>query len=200
MDTIFRGENVENLRKTEFSFKSSVLCCNIKECSKLSRQSFPCDKNLMGNMQLAMASSIGFSGPASVQHTRHALNIHLLWKKHNHVETKRLQRQLCTRSKALKKPREDLRLNMVVMSVSNSRISINPPPSDTIKQFYECINEKNLNKLAKFISRDCFFEELSFFKPFQGRKVPPVCLYLCITACPFTHVYIYVCACLRSLL
>lgn len=143
--------------------------------------------------QLAMASSIGFSGPASAQHTRHALNIHLLRKKHNHVETKRLQRQLCTRSKALKKPREDRRLNMVVMSVSNSRISINPPPSDTIKQFYECINEKNLNKLAKFISSDCFFEELSFFKPFQGRKVPPVRLYLCITACPFTHMYIYVC-------
>ncbi|KAL0297597.1 UNVERIFIED_CONTAM: hypothetical protein Sradi_6811800 [Sesamum radiatum] len=43
-------------------------------------------------------------------------------------------------------------------------------PAETIMQFYSAINEKNLKQLDKLITEDCFFEDLSFPKPFQGKK------------------------------
>ncbi|XP_058085944.1 uncharacterized protein LOC131233303 isoform X2 [Magnolia sinica] len=42
-------------------------------------------------------------------------------------------------------------------------------PSDAITQFYSLINSKKLDKLRELISEDCYFEELSFPNPFQGR-------------------------------
>ncbi|KAL0408156.1 UNVERIFIED_CONTAM: hypothetical protein Sradi_1750000 [Sesamum radiatum] len=43
-------------------------------------------------------------------------------------------------------------------------------PAETIMQFYSAINEKNLKQLDKLITDDCFFEDLCFPKPFQGKK------------------------------
>lgn len=40
-----------------------------------------------------------------------------------------------------------------------------------VKQFYACINEKNLQKLDEYISSDAHFHDYSFTKPFQGKKV-----------------------------
>ncbi|KAK9079624.1 hypothetical protein SSX86_001297 [Deinandra increscens subsp. villosa] len=45
-----------------------------------------------------------------------------------------------------------------------------PTPSDTIKQFYKCMNEKNVKRLENYISDDCLFEDYSFPKPFTGKK------------------------------
>lgn len=44
-------------------------------------------------------------------------------------------------------------------------------PSDTIHEFYDCINHKNLKQLGHYISRDCYIEECSFSTPLQGKKV-----------------------------
>ncbi|XP_004246109.1 uncharacterized protein [Solanum lycopersicum] len=43
-------------------------------------------------------------------------------------------------------------------------------PSDTIKKFYSSINSKDMNQLALLIDKDCFFDDFSYTKPFQGRK------------------------------
>ncbi|XP_061989035.1 uncharacterized protein LOC133707474 isoform X2 [Rosa rugosa] len=44
-------------------------------------------------------------------------------------------------------------------------------PSDTINDFYKCINEKNLKQLGHYISSECCIEECSFSTPLQGKKV-----------------------------
>ncbi|KAL6177297.1 hypothetical protein ACLB2K_048823 [Fragaria x ananassa] len=44
-------------------------------------------------------------------------------------------------------------------------------PSETINDFYKCINEKNLKQLSHYISTDCYIEECSFSTPLQGKKV-----------------------------
>ncbi|KAM2075254.1 hypothetical protein ACFX1T_038159 [Malus domestica] len=48
--------------------------------------------------------------------------------------------------------------------------SPSPSPSDTIKQFYRCMNEKNLKQLRDHISEDCYIEECSFHTPLHGKK------------------------------
>lgn len=44
-------------------------------------------------------------------------------------------------------------------------------PSETIKDFYACINDRKLKRLADYISADCHIEECSFPTPFEGREV-----------------------------
>lgn len=84
-----------------------------------------------------------------------------------HVLMKRAQKYECMKIYTKNRPYEDHRLHAVISSTSSSNFS----PSDTVEQFYECINKNNLKKLGKFISNDCYFEDFSFPKPFQGRKV-----------------------------
>ncbi|EXB37307.1 hypothetical protein L484_024233 [Morus notabilis] len=43
-------------------------------------------------------------------------------------------------------------------------------PSETIKDFYACINDRKLKRLADYISADCHIEECSFPTPFEGRE------------------------------
>ncbi|XVF52955.1 hypothetical protein PTKIN_Ptkin05aG0059500 [Pterospermum kingtungense] len=59
-----------------------------------------------------------------------------------------------------------------IMSSNNDSDLIIGPPSaaDTIKHFYTCINEKNLNQLGGYISQDCYIEDCSFYNPFNGKK------------------------------
>ncbi|KAG5539625.1 hypothetical protein RHGRI_019983 [Rhododendron griersonianum] len=76
-------------------------------------------------------------------------------------------KQTCTRAGSWKRRYTDHRLKVL----SNSDIIPNPPsPFETIKQFYACINKKDLNQLGEFISDDCFFDDCSFYRPFQGKK------------------------------
>lgn len=49
-------------------------------------------------------------------------------------------------------------------------------PAQTIMQFYSSINAKNLKQLDELIAEDCLFEDYSFPKPFQGKKVSSVLL------------------------
>lgn len=60
---------------------------------------------------------------------------------------------------------------MSSMSMGNKNLAPDPTPSDTIHQFYKCMNEKNVKQLGNYISNDCFFEDYSFPKPFIGKKV-----------------------------
>ncbi|KAL5988712.1 hypothetical protein ACLOJK_026812, partial [Asimina triloba] len=41
---------------------------------------------------------------------------------------------------------------------------------DTVINFYSFINTKKVDKLRGLISEDCYFEDLSFPKPFHGRQ------------------------------
>nr|GEV47080.1 NTF2-like domain-containing protein [Tanacetum cinerariifolium] len=56
------------------------------------------------------------------------------------------------------------------MSIGNQDLASDPTPSDTIHQFYKCMNEKNVKQLENYISNDCFFEDYSFPKAFKGKK------------------------------
>lgn len=96
--------------------------------------------------------------------------------KSNNMKTPRRQmcmraevgKQTCTRAGSWKRRYTDHRLKVL----SSSDIIPNPPPPfETIKQFYACINKKDLNQLGDFISDDCFFDDCSFYRPFQGKKV-----------------------------
>ncbi|KAL9434483.1 hypothetical protein AB3S75_029176 [Citrus x aurantiifolia] len=59
----------------------------------------------------------------------------------------------------------------LVPSASDDSIEIVPfSASNTIREFYACINEKSLKRLETYISDDCCFEDCSFPKPFQGKK------------------------------
>ncbi|KAK1326644.1 hypothetical protein QJS10_CPA01g02378 [Acorus calamus] len=44
-------------------------------------------------------------------------------------------------------------------------------PSSVIKQVYSSINDRNLKRLSSFIADDCFFEDTTFSKPFEGKKI-----------------------------
>lgn len=60
-----------------------------------------------------------------------------------------------------------------VMSSSNSDIESilgQPSAAETIKDFYMCINEKNLKGLEGYISEDCYIEDCSFYNPFNGKR------------------------------
>ncbi|KAA8522441.1 hypothetical protein F0562_013198 [Nyssa sinensis] len=86
-------------------------------------------------------------------------------------DMRNLQQKLCIKRRAEKKPYTDNRLHLVMSAISSSDIRFNPlTPSDTIKQFYTCINEKNLKQLSNFISSNCLFDDCSFPKPFQGKE------------------------------
>ncbi|XP_054824038.1 uncharacterized protein LOC129322034 [Prosopis cineraria] len=51
---------------------------------------------------------------------------------------------------------------------SNSS-SISESPSQKVKQFYACINDKNLRQLGECISKDAQFDDYSFPQPFNGK-------------------------------
>ncbi|KAK1372352.1 Nuclear transport factor 2 (NTF2) family protein [Heracleum sosnowskyi] len=64
------------------------------------------------------------------------------------------------------RPGDNNRLHAIKSSTNNSSFM----PSDTIEQFYECINNKNVTQLGKYLANDCVYEDFSFPKPFQGKK------------------------------
>lgn len=56
------------------------------------------------------------------------------------------------------------------LMIGDSMGAPDPTPSDTIRQFYKCMNEKNVKLLEDYISNDCTFEDYSFPKSFNGKK------------------------------
>ena len=83
-------------------------------------------------------------------------------------EMKIVKQQLCVRARVRNKLYKGGKLKVVS---SSDTVPTPITPSDIIKQFYACINKKELNQLRGLISDDCLFEDRSFFKPFQGEKV-----------------------------
>ncbi|CAB4279963.1 unnamed protein product [Prunus armeniaca] len=83
-----------------------------------------------------------------------------------------LQHCIYVKRKAENKQLNDHRLFPVMAAVQRSSgiYPSSPSPSDTIKKFYKCINEKNLKQLGDYISEDCYIEECSFNTPLQGKK------------------------------
>ncbi|KAK6129977.1 hypothetical protein DH2020_036259 [Rehmannia glutinosa] len=62
-------------------------------------------------------------------------------------------------------------LKLFVLPPRNFNTNTSPlSPAQTIVLFYSAINEKNLKQLDKMIAEDCFFDDYSFPKPFQGKK------------------------------
>ncbi|XP_076905054.1 uncharacterized protein LOC143560693 [Bidens hawaiensis] len=86
---------------------------------------------------------------------------------HKH-ETNKNQVQL-----RMKMGNENKRYNMRYMPlvmIGDSGVTSELTPSDTIKEFYKCMNEKNVKRLESYLADDCFFEDYSFPKPFKGKK------------------------------
>lgn len=87
--------------------------------------------------------------------------------KFQHTKINMLRHQTFTNGKVQRKL---LRQAPLAMDSSDIIIS-SPSPSTTIMQFYTSINEKNLKQLEELLSDDCFFEDYSFPKPFDGKQV-----------------------------
>ncbi|KAF3780023.1 hypothetical protein EJ110_NYTH40229 [Nymphaea thermarum] len=43
-------------------------------------------------------------------------------------------------------------------------------PLETVLTFYDAINVKDYHKLEQLVSDDCYFQDMSFAKPFEGKK------------------------------
>ncbi|XP_043692421.1 uncharacterized protein LOC122642878 [Telopea speciosissima] len=83
-------------------------------------------------------------------------------------EVRRGCQHICQR-KATHKP--ILSRQHSISSDSNSEHQPSPfTPSETIRQFYSCINNKDQKELSELISNDCFFEDHSFIKAFEGKE------------------------------
>ncbi|XP_034704035.1 uncharacterized protein LOC117928226 [Vitis riparia] len=87
-------------------------------------------------------------------------------------QNRAMTRQQGISIKSVKKNKTKFRgLCLAVQRRSNSYFGLSGPfPSETIEQFYTCINDKNLKQLAKLVSDDCCFNDLSFPQPFKGKK------------------------------
>lgn len=84
-----------------------------------------------------------------------------------HTEINGLKELMFRKGKVQRKP-----LSQVALAMDSTDISIDSPlPSKAIMQFYTSINDKNLKQLEKLLSDDCFFDDYSFPKPFQGKQV-----------------------------
>lgn len=85
---------------------------------------------------------------------------------HALTKTKRMLKYSNRGNTARIRPGDNHKLHAIMSSTNKS----NSTPSDTIEQFYECINNKNVTKLGKYLASDCVYEDFSFPKSFQGKK------------------------------
>ncbi|KAH7550236.1 hypothetical protein JRO89_XS13G0158600 [Xanthoceras sorbifolium] len=126
----------------------------------------------------AMASAINFSGQSLRQNMclRAAGGIALnslpvkssYHLKHNQMK---IQQHRPMQGLAMNKPFVDHRRYIVTSALNEPDIESSPfSASATIRQFYACINEKNLKQLDNYISDECYIEDCSFPNPFQGKK------------------------------
>ncbi|XP_024986987.1 uncharacterized protein LOC112522143 [Cynara cardunculus var. scolymus] len=106
-----------------------------------------------------MATKMQFSGLSRLLSThKQETDRHGMQQLHMNMRDERVCYRNCNLTKAMSS------------MIGDSVRAPDPTPSDTIKQFYECMNEKNIKLLEDYISNDCFFEDYSFPKPFNGKK------------------------------
>lgn len=63
------------------------------------------------------------------------------------------------------------RISTQALDLGSDSSPISESPSHKVKQFYACMNEKNLTQLGEFISKETQFDDYSFIKPFNGKGV-----------------------------
>ncbi|KAK4844063.1 hypothetical protein QYF36_016023 [Acer negundo] len=82
-----------------------------------------------------------------------------------------IQQNWPMQGQAKNKPFVEHRRYLVVSAINQIDVESSPfSASDMIRQFYACINEKNLKKLDNYISDNCYIEDCSFPNPLQGKK------------------------------
>ncbi|KAK3020231.1 hypothetical protein RJ639_046863 [Escallonia herrerae] len=124
-------------------------------------------ENSLDLQQPTMVAPVAFSGQAPA-HSLPRLALGALpsrGRQPEHIQTRSLQTYRC------KKLRAKQFKTHVASSMSDSEMGLNPSSSDTVKKLYLYINDKNLKQLGNLISTNCIFEDSSFSKPFQGKKV-----------------------------
>ncbi|KAJ6703555.1 NUCLEAR TRANSPORT FACTOR 2 (NTF2)-LIKE PROTEIN [Salix viminalis] len=76
----------------------------------------------------------------------------------------------CLRKQVNNKSLNKRWVSMVVSAAGDFDFKLGSSPSNMIKQFYACINDKRLKELDGYVSEDCHFEDCSFLQPMQGKK------------------------------
>ncbi|KAF3448602.1 hypothetical protein FNV43_RR09315 [Rhamnella rubrinervis] len=100
---------------------------------------------------------------------------HFAFNRTTHFELHKmemLQKSIHLQKKAENKLFKQQKHKLFPVMASKESTSFSSSPlsaSHTIKEFYTCINEKNLKQLRDYISTDCYIEECSFSTPFQGK-------------------------------
>lgn len=126
-----------------------------------------------------MAASLNFPGQSALQTINYKnaarLTFASLPLKRSYLleknEMKILQHHITLRRKKDRQLFNSRRLHLIMSSADDVSFELAPvSASDTITQFYKSINNKNLKQLKEFFSEDCYIEECSFAKPFQGKK------------------------------
>lgn len=125
------------------------------------------------NLWLAMAAAIGFSRfisgqcLSSKERSKQTISITPVSKTILRPVKIKTGPQIYTKRATKRKPHKLYVAPRSSLNFDTSSFS----PAETIMQFYSYINEKNLTQLEKLIAEDCYFEDYSFPKPFQGKKV-----------------------------
>ncbi|KAK2664133.1 hypothetical protein Ddye_002707 [Dipteronia dyeriana] len=127
-----------------------------------------------------MASAINFSGQALRQNmcfrATGGKSLHSLpMKRSCHHQLKQnqmnIQQNWPMQGQGKNKSFVENKRHLIVSAINRLDIESSPfSASDLIRQFYACINEKNLKKLDNYISDDCYIEDCSFPNPLQGKK------------------------------
>ncbi|MBA0689729.1 hypothetical protein Goari_007445 [Gossypium aridum] len=95
--------------------------------------------------------------------TSHRLELKRTKKQPNGVAIKKQEQNKLTYNRGVSSVKSSL--NSDIESILGQ-----PSAADTIKDFYMCINEKNLKGLEGYISEDCYIEDCSFYNPFNGKR------------------------------
>ncbi|KAK4262794.1 hypothetical protein QN277_028304 [Acacia crassicarpa] len=61
------------------------------------------------------------------------------------------------------------RISPQALDLGSDSSPISVSPSQKVKQFYACINNKDLRQLGELISKEAQFDDYSFLKPFNGK-------------------------------
>ncbi|GMN31968.1 hypothetical protein TIFTF001_003479 [Ficus carica] len=126
--------------------------------------------------QQTMATTVGLSGTAQWKRLRQKPRAKpsittLATKTSSHFGQNRLETQqnAIPRERNIEKKAHRF---YPVLALKRDCVSGSNPisPSETIKEFYACINDRKVKRLGNYISSDCYIEECSFSTPFEGKE------------------------------
>lgn len=88
------------------------------------------------------------------------------------------QRGFCFKKNVLKKSWDNNRISAIPSKKDPKSGQNSFSPAETVDQFYKCINEKKIQQLSGCISEDACFDDYAFTKPFKGKKVCILTIFL----------------------